>query len=665
MPFGESVKVSPPARKTDDCVNFTNVYEKLLKPALDRAGCLPLRADTETTPGDIRIDMFYDLLTADVVVADVSAPDANVFYELGIRDGMCPRGVFLVRGDWPWVPPFDIAPDRTLIYRGKFFTAGTEAAPQDGLEDEVKRLGGLLKEAIRNDWRHGSPVYQHLPGLVPPVWKDVQIPKARFFMNLQDEWAERVRLALEKGRPGNILTLAHDVPNRVERSHVLFTAAKALIGLCRYDAAEEILRETLSLDQDHRDARLHLGIVLENLGRISDAQHEIEKIRDDAYANADLGHVYRTLWRLKWRDQTGTTQDARQLARDNVILAAKAHDAFRQALEMDPRSYFSGLNAVLLLAIVDDLFDGKRPSEFGSDSVGDLIQIVSFIAQSAKRRAEQGSDDDDQFWSTTSLAALALLKGNEQEAHQLVRDACALPQTTLFQKEMLKVRLQLLQELGFKADFAGSAIGLIAKSTKKTKRYRNVILFYEHDTAPSGVQFTNDMADSIRQQIDDRLSRWNIGEGDLAICSPLREGDILFAEACRERKADVRLLVLDVPMFSGSNSSNWENRYQELASVAENWRYKEELGDPPDFDARESHNRWVLNTAHMEAYAESNSKLFGLILWNGEDVPPGSSDPSSPGYFVEGIRSYPRYQGLVEAITAAKGEPPRSAVAAV
>ena len=137
-----------------------------------------------------------------------------------------------------------------------------------------------------------------------------------------------------------------------------------------------------------------------------------------------------------------------------MILAAKAHDAFRQALEMDPRSYFSGLNAVLLLAIVDDLFDGKRPSGFGSDSVGDLIQIVSFIAQSAKRRAEQGSDDDDQFWSTTSLAALALLKGNEQEAHQLVRDACALPQTTLFQKEMLKVRLQLLQELGFKADFS-------------------------------------------------------------------------------------------------------------------------------------------------------------------------------------------------------------------
>jgi tetratricopeptide (TPR) repeat protein len=484
-------------------------------------------------------------------------------------------------------------------------------------------------------------------------------------MNLQDEWAERVRLALEKGRPGNILTLAHDVPNRVERSQVLFTAAKALIGLCRYDAAEEILRETLSLDQDHRDARLHLGIVLENLGRISDAQHEIEKIRDDAYANADLGHVYRTLWRLKWRDQTGTTQDARQLARDNVILAAKAHDAFRQALEMDPRSYFSGLNAVLLLAIVDDLFDGKRPSEFGSDSVGDLIQIVSFIAQSAKRRAEQGSDDDDQFWSTTSLAALALLKGNEQEAHQLVRDACALPQTTLFQKEMLKVRLQLLQELGFKADFAGSAIGLIAKSTKKTKRYRNVILFYEHDTAPSGVQFTNDMADSIRQQIDDRLSRWNIGEGDLAICSPLREGDILFAEACRERKADVRLLVLDVPDVLGSNSSNWENRYQgSWASVGRELALQGGVGRSPDFDARESHNRWVLNTAHMEAYAESNSKLF---RFDSVERRTYRQDRAIQALRVSSLRNQilPRYQGLVEAITAAKGEPPRTAVASV
>ena len=107
-----------------------------------------------------------------------------------------------------------------------------------------------LQQAIRNDSRYGSPVYQHLPGLVPPVWNDVQIPKARFFLNLRDEWADRVRLALEKDRPGNILTLAHDVPSRVERSQVLFTAAKALIGLCRYDAAEQILRDTLSLDRE-------------------------------------------------------------------------------------------------------------------------------------------------------------------------------------------------------------------------------------------------------------------------------------------------------------------------------------------------------------------------------------------------------------------------------
>ena len=31
--------------------------------------------------GDIRTDMFFELVTADIVIADVSAPNVNVFYE--------------------------------------------------------------------------------------------------------------------------------------------------------------------------------------------------------------------------------------------------------------------------------------------------------------------------------------------------------------------------------------------------------------------------------------------------------------------------------------------------------------------------------------------------------------------------------------------------------
>src|SRR5205823_1563287 len=72
-------------------VDFDQVYEHLIKPALQKAGCVPFRADKEPGAGDIRTDMFYELVTADVIVADISLLNANVFYELGVRHGVAPR----------------------------------------------------------------------------------------------------------------------------------------------------------------------------------------------------------------------------------------------------------------------------------------------------------------------------------------------------------------------------------------------------------------------------------------------------------------------------------------------------------------------------------------------------------------------------------------------
>ena len=101
MPFGpKEAQPAIPASgdnpgKPAVSVDFTLVYERLLKPALTRAGCVPFRADEEEAAGDIRTDMYYELVTADVIVADISVLNANVFYELGVRHGVAPRGVFI------------------------------------------------------------------------------------------------------------------------------------------------------------------------------------------------------------------------------------------------------------------------------------------------------------------------------------------------------------------------------------------------------------------------------------------------------------------------------------------------------------------------------------------------------------------------------------------
>jgi len=44
------------------------------------------RADQEEAAGDIRRDMFFELVTGDIVLADISILNANVFYELGVLE---------------------------------------------------------------------------------------------------------------------------------------------------------------------------------------------------------------------------------------------------------------------------------------------------------------------------------------------------------------------------------------------------------------------------------------------------------------------------------------------------------------------------------------------------------------------------------------------------
>ena len=106
MPFGKKEVLRTPradvaadSLQTDEAlkVDFDDVYQFLFKPSLRAAGLQPFRADDEEAAGDILKDMFAELVTADFVLADISILNANVFYELGIRHTVGPRGVICLR----------------------------------------------------------------------------------------------------------------------------------------------------------------------------------------------------------------------------------------------------------------------------------------------------------------------------------------------------------------------------------------------------------------------------------------------------------------------------------------------------------------------------------------------------------------------------------------
>src|SRR3954470_4604173 len=88
-------------------VDFDRVHEELIGPALETVGLEGGTTGLIVEAGNIRDDVIHELVMADLVVADVSIHNANVFYELGVRHAARNRATVLIRARIDEVP-FDL-----------------------------------------------------------------------------------------------------------------------------------------------------------------------------------------------------------------------------------------------------------------------------------------------------------------------------------------------------------------------------------------------------------------------------------------------------------------------------------------------------------------------------------------------------------------------------
>src|SRR5690606_32584212 len=88
--------------------DFENVHGTLIQPALKELNLHGGTTGEIFEPGDIRQDMFTLLLLADIVVADITVHNANVFYELGIRHALRDKKTVLIKCPGYDETPFDI-----------------------------------------------------------------------------------------------------------------------------------------------------------------------------------------------------------------------------------------------------------------------------------------------------------------------------------------------------------------------------------------------------------------------------------------------------------------------------------------------------------------------------------------------------------------------------
>ena len=112
MPFG---KRSADASHTAIDIDFDYIYSNLIRPAGEIAGWTVLRIDEVTRSGIITNQYLKELLESDLVIADISLPNSNVFYELGIRQSISTGGTILVALEGSTIP-FDMSAQRVFFY---------------------------------------------------------------------------------------------------------------------------------------------------------------------------------------------------------------------------------------------------------------------------------------------------------------------------------------------------------------------------------------------------------------------------------------------------------------------------------------------------------------------------------------------------------------------
>ena len=87
-------------------------YDLVYEPVLKELGYIPIRADKENTPNSISRGIVKRIIESELVIADVTGYNANVFYELAIRNAV-KKPIIIVR-EKDQKLPFDIYDKRAI-----------------------------------------------------------------------------------------------------------------------------------------------------------------------------------------------------------------------------------------------------------------------------------------------------------------------------------------------------------------------------------------------------------------------------------------------------------------------------------------------------------------------------------------------------------------------
>jgi tetratricopeptide (TPR) repeat protein len=622
-------------------IDFNKVYTDLIKPALDeKEGFEVFRADEELRAGNIRTDMFQELLLADLVIVDLSIDNPNVWYELGVRHALRARGIIQIKSKRDYMP-FDVYTDRTLTYHIKNGLPDPDYIDQD-------RIGllAISKETL-SSWheRKISPVYHLLRYLQEPDWKSLRVEDAREFWNKQAIWERNVDKARRNRKPGDILVFADEAPIRFLRIEAYKSAAKALNKMLEFRLALEPIEMALSINPEDIESRQLKGIILGRLKNFDASKQWLRSIiaeeseakkyskRERAETYALIGRTEKDSWINAWKKGSDQTlEETIKYAVANDALLHEAMETYLKGFYLDPSHYYPGINALTLLYLIKYLREREqsRKGEEIKDAYAEIRGYVEGgVRWAVKSELQNETPGKKNYWARVTAGDIEVLSGRISDVERSYGYAIAAAEKDWFALDSSRQQLLILKDLGFRPDEVNAAIkifDLVLENAPKQWEPRLVFLFSGHMIdAPRRKEprFPPNKEDVAAQAIAAKLDDLGAGKDDLALCGGACGGDVLFAEACLQRglQLEVRIPFKEPTFLSNSVTfagEKWRDRFYGVKKH-ENTKLlimPEELGEAPKgVNPYARNNLWEL----YSALALGSDKVHFISLWNRQE----------------------------------------------
>jgi hypothetical protein len=618
-------------------VNYDEVHTELIGPALKAVGLEGGTSALIVDAGNVREDMFRELVLADVVVADVSIHNANVFYELGIRHAVKSRATILIRARIAEIP-FDLRTDRYLVYDATEPGASLDALVQ------------MLRETMAGE-RMDSPVFQLLPGFRPSDQSGL--------LDLPRDLHEQIEAADQNRRCGDLRLYAEEVTGLRFEEAALRAIGAALTRLGDDRGAQRVWERVRSTRRADLEANQALSNVYRRLGLLVESDQAIARALQSAASLSPLsraelhalrGSNAKRRWVRRWR--TAGSPEERQ----RTALASKLLDdsleAYRGGFTESLNHWYSGLNALALTTMLVCLAE-RWPDDWrlrhGDDDEAEaalararqeqqsLSTAVRASLDAARSRlTRQGTVDP---WCDVSVADYRSLTASEP-LRVAAAYKWALSALDSSAQASVREQLELLRDLDVCRANADAALEVLTAEQETDHKIRAVVFRGHMIDGPDRPvrRFPPEMAPLVAARIREALDAMaSTAEGCevVGMASAADGGDLIFLEECRHLGLQT-WVFLPVPEASfritalARSDGSWAPRYYaalESASMVltlsdidslPGW-----LQTQPGYSTWPRSNLWMLH----HAFADSD-RVTVLALWNGEpsDGPGGVSD---------------------------------------